>query len=134
MKDANTQELHETNRYSDDAFPVGIYVVTREGIIPDGRGFQDLHWHEELQFTLVISGILKMRVNRSDYVLERGQAIFINKNLLHITTELSDDGKYISLNFLDWLLDFFQAAAWSNAMCCHIREIMPFPWSCSKMA
>lgn len=39
------KELHEVNRYTDPAFPVGIYEATREGILPEGRGYKDLHWH-----------------------------------------------------------------------------------------
>lgn len=50
------RELHEQNRYVDSSFPVGMYRVTKERIVPSGRGFSDLHWHEELQFTLVTHG------------------------------------------------------------------------------
>lgn len=100
-------QLHETNRYNDADFPVGVYVVTPQGIEPEGRGYQDLHWHEELQFTLVTSGNMKMQVNGEDYSLRQGQAIFINRTLLHITTDLSDNGRYVSINFPDKMLCFF---------------------------
>ena len=86
------KELHETNRYQDAAFPVGVYVVTPEGIEPEGRGYQDLHWHEELQFTLVTDGMMTMQVNGADYHLRKGQMIFINRNLLHMTQDLSEGG------------------------------------------
>ena len=101
------KSLHEINRYTDPAFPVGIYEVTRKGIMPEGRGYKDLHWHEELQFTCVIKGKLKIRIDGKDYVLKEGEAVFINRNLLHVTTELTEDGRYISLNFPDKLLAFF---------------------------
>lgn len=99
--------LHEINRYDDAAFPVGMYIVTKDKIIPEGRGHMDLHWHEELQFTLVTDGSVTMRVDGRMYRLEEGQAIFINRNLLHITSELPEDGRYISINFPDKLLGFF---------------------------
>lgn len=105
--DTSDKHLHEINRYADSAFPVGIYTVTREGILPDGRGYQDLHWHEELQLTRVECGNLDMRVDGIDYTLHQGEAILINRNLLHVTTNLSENGKYISLNFPDQLLGFF---------------------------
>lgn len=101
------QQLHEINRYNDRAFPVGIYTVTREGILPDGRGYQDLHWHEELQLTRVECGDLDIRVDGIDYTLHQDEAILINRNLLHVTSNLSENGKYISLNFPDQLLGFF---------------------------
>ena len=100
-------ELHETNRYQDPSFPVGVFTVTRRGIEPDGRGYRDLHWHEELQFTLVTQGQMSMRVNGEDYGLQRGQAIFINRNLLHMTADLSSEGQYISVNFPEKMLSFF---------------------------
>jgi AraC-like DNA-binding protein len=102
-----TDDLHETNRYRDAAFPVGLYTVTRGRILPAGRGYQDLHWHEELQITRVEHGILHIRVSDVDYMLNEGEAIFINSNLLHVTTELSERGKYCSVNFPPRLLTFF---------------------------
>mgnify|MGYP006891147978 CR=1 FL=1 len=38
-------------------------------------------------------------------MLHQGEAILINRNLLHVTTNLSENGKYISLNFPDQILD-----------------------------
>jgi len=101
------ESFHEKNHYEDAAFPVGIYKVTKESIVPPGRGYMDLHWHEELQFTLVTEGVLKLQVNAEEYKVKAGEAIFINRNLLHITTELSEHGRYISLNFPDKMLGFF---------------------------
>ncbi|MGI6211807.1 MAG: cupin domain-containing protein [Anaerovoracaceae bacterium] len=101
------KQLHEINRYKDNAFPVGMYMVTREGIIPEGRGFRDLHWHEELQLTYLLSGSANVQVNGEEYHLEEDEAIFINKNMLHMISDLSEDGKYISFNFKDRMLCFF---------------------------
>ena len=100
-------ELQEFNRYSDNAFPIGMYTVTIDGIEPEGRGYLDLHWHEELQYTMMLSGSCTMQVNGEDYLIGEGQAIFINRNLLHVTKELSPDGKYFSINFPDKLLGYF---------------------------
>lgn len=107
MKKTDSKSLHEINRYIDSAFPVGAYEVTRKGIMPEGRGYQDLHWHEELQFTYVMSGELKIRIDGKDYALKEGECVFINCNLLHVTTSLTEEGRYISLNFPDKLLCFF---------------------------
>lgn len=104
------RELHEVNRYIDSAFPVGIYEVTRSGIMPEGRGYKDLHWHEELQFTYVVRGRLNIKIDGNDYIINKDEAVFINRNLLHVTTDLTEDGKYISLNFPDKLLGFFSGS------------------------
>ena len=114
------RELHEINRYRDTAFPVGMYIVTKEKIIPQGRGYLDLHWHEELQVTLVTSGAMGMQVNGLVYRLREGEAIFINRNFLHITTELTDGGRYVSFNFPDKMLGFFAGSRMEQ------DDVLPF--------
>lgn len=32
------KSLHEVNHYDDESFPVGMYIVTKDKIIPDGAG------------------------------------------------------------------------------------------------
>lgn len=101
------KQLQEINRYKDTMFPVGIYIATKTSIFPEGRGYMDLHWHEELQFTMVTSGTVGMKVNGTDYVMEEGEAIFINRNALHIADYMTDDARYISLDVPEKLLGFF---------------------------
>ena len=100
-------QFHETNRYEDPDFPVGLFIVTREGIRPEGRGHMDLHWHEELQLTLVTHGSVDIQVQDRAVRLHAGQGIFINKNRLHITRDLTEDGRYVSVNFPEKLLGFY---------------------------
>lgn len=107
MEQITGKQLHERNRYKDAAFPVGMYVVTRDRIVPEGRGYMDLHWHEELQINLVTAGTMQIQVNGVEYTLTRGQGIFINRNFLHITTGLTGDGQYVSFNFPERMLGFF---------------------------
>lgn len=63
--------MHETNQYNDYAFPVGVYRVIKESIVPAGWGYQDLHWHEELQPAMAVSGTLTIQVNGIDHCLRR---------------------------------------------------------------
>ncbi len=103
----NTQDLHEVNQYKDQNFPLEMYRVNRYGMEPRGRGYQDLHWHEELQFTLVTSGKIVIEVSGECHELLQGEAVFINSGLMHVTTFISEDGEYVSFNFPDKLLSFF---------------------------
>ncbi|APO46108.1 hypothetical protein BS614_20140 [Paenibacillus xylanexedens] len=66
-----------------------MYIATSSTRVPEGRGFNDLHWHEELQITLVTHGKLVIRVNGMDYELETGQAILINKGTLVFILEFT---------------------------------------------
>lgn len=122
------KDLYEQNQYEDADFPVGIYTVTKRGITPKGRGYMDLHWHEELQFTIVMEGKLKIRVNTQEYYLQKGEAIFINRNMLHITTDLTNDGVYVSLNFPDKLLCFFAGSRMEQ------NDVYPFTVNGMPMA
>ncbi|OME92272.1 MULTISPECIES: AraC family transcriptional regulator [Paenibacillus] len=98
--------LYETIAYPDRSFPYIMYTHTLFTSVPEGRGFNDLHWHEELQITLVTKGTLVIQVNGIDHELKTGQAILINKGILHVTTQLSHDGEYVSFNFPEKLLAF----------------------------
>ncbi|MNO29642.1 Melibiose operon regulatory protein [compost metagenome] len=102
-----TTNLHEAIHYPDASFPYAMYTITPQDVTPRGRGFNDLHWHDELQFTLVTDGKIGMRVNGIDYEMETGEAIFINKGALHITKQLTPDSYYVTFNFPEKLLAFY---------------------------
>ncbi|MGG5318207.1 AraC family transcriptional regulator [Enterococcus sp. AZ072] len=99
-------QLHEKNRYHDSNFPFEIYTVNRYNMFPVGRGFNNLHWHEEIQYTIAAKGDLTMQVNGRAYQLREGDGIFINSGYLHVTKEMQDQGEYFSINFNPRLLSF----------------------------
>lgn len=102
-----SEELHKTSLYGDDKFPFMMFTVNCNECIPPGPGYHYLHWHEDLQFTLVTKGTVSIQVNGTNYNLNTGEAIFINSGLLHITNHISEDGEYVSFNFSTKLLSFF---------------------------
>ncbi|MEC0183610.1 AraC family transcriptional regulator [Paenibacillus peoriae] len=106
-----SKPLHETIFYPDASFPYIMYTHTIHESTPEGRGFNDLHWHEELQITLVTKGKLVIQVNGINHELETGQAILINKGVLHVTTHLTHNGQYVSFNFPEKLLAFYADSA-----------------------
>lgn len=101
------KNYHEINRYRDKLFPVEIYQVDETGIYPLGRGIRDFHWHEELQFTFAVKGSLTLQVDARQYYLQEGEAAFINSGMIHAVTNLSEGGRYASLNFPYKMLSFF---------------------------
>lgn len=102
-----SDQLYKNSLYKNDNFPFEMFTVNCRQCTPPGPGYQYLHWHEALQFTLVTKGSVCMQVNGTNYDLRRGDAIFINSGLLHMTNHISDDGEYISFNFSAKLLSFF---------------------------
>lgn len=58
------------------------------------------HWHNEVEFTLVVSGEMEYRVNDSSYLLRSGEGLFCNADAMH--TGSMHEGKdcdYISITF-----------------------------------
>jgi len=100
-------QLHEKNQYNDPLFPFEIYRTDMTGTIPNGRGFNDLHWHEDLQFTLIKFGKVAIQVNGETVILQENEGIFINSGILHQMIEIEENSKYHSINFPKELLGFF---------------------------
>lgn len=100
-------DLYEKNKYENTSFPFEIYYVKKYSMTPPGRGFDNLHWHEEIQYTIATKGNLTIQVNGQNYLLKEGEAIFINSQYLHITKEMDEGGRYFSINFSTKLLSFF---------------------------
>lgn len=101
------RELHETNEFEDDAFPLGLYTATPYKMDPPGRGHLDMHWHEEIQFTLLVSGHMKMQVNGVTYDVNPCEAVFVNRNCVHMTSDMTEDASYVSIAFPYKILGFF---------------------------
>lgn len=100
-------DLYEKNKYENTSFPFEIYYVKKYSMTPPGRGFDNLHWHEEIQYTVATKGNLTIQINGQNYLLEEGEAIFVNSQYLHITKQMEEEGCYFSINFSTKLLSFF---------------------------
>lgn len=101
-------KLHILNGYSDELFPVNICVVRKYSDLPIGSGFKSLHWHEDLQFVLCTQGYVNYQVNGIEYKLKEKESLFINKGALHMSSDMSEDGEYVTLTFPEELLFFFK--------------------------
>ena len=101
-------KLHIINGYSDELFPINICVVRKYSDLPIGSGFKSLHWHEDLQFVLCTKGYVSYQVNGIEYELKEKEALFINKGALHMSSDMSEDGEYVTLTFPEELLFFFK--------------------------
>lgn len=89
-------------------FPV---YVDKKPISSYPTGFFPWHWHDEVEFTLAVSGHMEYRVNDSHYVLETGQGLFCNSGALHSGSMIDQDCEYISLTFHPRLLAGFEGSA-----------------------
>lgn len=90
------QTLKELTEHRTVVLPVACYETT---INQNINGYIPLHWHEEIQFVLIIKGEAVFQVNEENVVVNEGKGIFINSGCLHMAEEKNHSGcSYICLN------------------------------------
>ena len=100
VTDHNLQEMRQ---HGTTEFPVGVYTDDfaefEQGMIP-------WHWHEEIQFDLVLEGRIHFQTGSRVTILTSGQAVFINAGVLHqILPEEGTEGKIAAYVLRDSLLE-----------------------------
>lgn len=71
--------LHETKQHGEYTFPYMIY----RGKIPEYQYSYPLHWHEEMELILVVSGKGYASVNSKNYLLSSGDILVIRPHDVH---------------------------------------------------
>lgn len=103
MKDKKI--INSVNLYSGTNFPYLVLNVIGENSYPRNAGFQTVHWHEDLQFVYVLDGTVTVKTLTDSVTLEKGEGIFINKNVVHYIAKY--DCHYNSFIFPDYFLKFY---------------------------
>ena len=81
-------QLREQIPHDSAAFPIS-YFHDELAILPNRAG--PLHWHPDFEIATAVSGVLDFQVGRQHIILEAGDSIFVNKNMLHGIKQLSGD-------------------------------------------
>lgn len=135
------QIIHDTT-----IFPI-TFFRDELAALPNRAG--PLHWHPGFEIATAVNGVLDFQVGREHIVLEAGDSIFVNGNMLHGIRQLSGDvpdpmpnivfsgaviapetsaiyGKYISpiagCDKLPFIV-FNQKTGWHNEVNCQLRNI-----------
>ncbi|KTF60286.1 MULTISPECIES: AraC family transcriptional regulator [Bacillus amyloliquefaciens group] len=88
--------LQDLTKHHTIVMPVACYEKTIKNHL---HGYIPLHWHDEIQFVLIIKGEALFQVNEEWVVVRQGDGLFINSGCLHMTKEHgSSDCLYICLN------------------------------------
>lgn len=103
--DNKNRELKPHGTYG---FPV---YVDKKPISAYPTGSFPWHWHDEVEFTLVLSGRMEYRINDCRYLLEAGRGLFCNSGALHAGSMAGGDCEYISITFHPRLLAGFEGSA-----------------------
>lgn len=80
--------IYSHNTRKSDDFPLLVLDVKKQQCFPENEGFLALHWHEEVQFIYVLEGRIRTNVFEETVEVSEGEALFINKNAVHLTREV----------------------------------------------
>ncbi len=90
--------LEEDKSHGTHGFPFQIY---RENYRQYPMGVMDLHWHRELELDLVTDGTAIFKAGDQTCLLEKGDGIFVNSNLLHLARagDLTKNTEHVAILF-----------------------------------
>ncbi|MGM0878327.1 MAG: AraC family transcriptional regulator [Bacillota bacterium] len=90
------QSLKELTEHRTVVLPIACYETT---INQNINGYIPLHWHDEIQFVLIVKGEAIFQINEEKLVVLEGGGLFINSGCLHMAEEKNHSGcVYICLN------------------------------------
>lgn len=81
-------QLREQIPHDGTVFPIS-YFHDELATLPNWAG--PLHWHHDFEIATAVSGVLDFQVGRQHIILEVGDSIFVNRNMLHGIKQLSGD-------------------------------------------
>lgn len=82
--------INSINLNANTDFPYLVLDVINEHSYPRKPGFHVMHWHEDLQFIYVKSGKIKLITLDGSVQTAAGEAVFINKNVVHQIQQIED--------------------------------------------
>lgn len=81
-------QLREQINHDGTLFPITLFYDELTNL-PNYEG--PLHWHPDFEIATSISSVLEFQVGQQHVILEPGDSIFINRNILHGIKQLSGD-------------------------------------------
>lgn len=105
--------INSINLNIDTDFPYLVLEVIGNSSYPRNPGFQVMHWHEDLQFIYVLDGIIEVRTLDNSVQIQAGEAVFINKEVVHFVGEIQKC-HYNSFLFPAYFLAFYAGSPAKN--------------------
>lgn len=106
MPNSKKLYINSVNLKSDTNFPYLVLEVIGEHSYPLNPGFRVMHWHEDLQYIYVMQGTIHIQTLNDEIVLQAGDGIFINKQVVHLVKQMKDC-HYMSFIFPEYILKFY---------------------------
>ena len=107
MQDYNSYDLFVKNPRIHTNFPFLALDCNNKKTIPPRLRFQEMHWHEDMQITYVLEGIIKIISLGKTIEVHQGEAVFISKRVLHQFIEV-ETAHYRSFLFPESFINFYE--------------------------
>lgn len=108
--------LKENNPHGDFLFPIMHYNCN----LPQDFSHLPIHWHEQMEFTIIRSGTATYNINLKSYTIKEGDILLISPFLLHDinlnnSPSMASDSFVFSLDLLDI----------KSSDCCSLKYLTP---------
>lgn len=115
----NKQDLAPKGTFG---FPLAIYL---QELHKNVLGFVNWHWHDEVQFCMVVRGEITFHVNSRHFLLREDEGLFINTGCIHMAEPYGgSNATYICLNADPKLLSTFPGSSIDNK---YLRPLLTNP-------
>ncbi|WP_436854400.1 AraC family transcriptional regulator [Staphylococcus caeli] len=74
------------------------HIVLKTKLNEMTMGYIPIHWHRALQFVFVIKGQLKIIIGNKEKLLDKGDGIFINSDIVHEIQEIEQFSEFYCWN------------------------------------
>ncbi len=90
MKSRNLNRYHlkEKVNHGTPLLPLSIYHLS---YLPQEDNYFQLHWHDEVEFTIVLSGAILYTIDHEEISLTSREGLFINANRVHSAKSLNGE-------------------------------------------
>lgn len=96
------ENLEEKRQHGEEFFMLATYPVV---FTNDTHTSIRWHWHKEFEFMYITEGKALFKVAKDTFVLEKGDALFINLNTLHAVEAIPGETcTYYSIVFHPWMI------------------------------
>lgn len=89
-------EKREIPIHIHQGFPIGI-ITSDFGI--NGYDYVDWHWHEEIQYCIVLNGEFAFNIADKKIIVKEGNGIFINSHQIHKIEALTKEASFLFIYF-----------------------------------
>lgn len=88
MPNDSYESLQEIVEHENSDYPVGVYYVEPTEMFME---HVRIHWHTESEIDLIKEGCAEYRIGEQTLMLHEGQAIYINRNVMHSISAVDDN-------------------------------------------